>query len=673
MIVLPSFLMDFGIHTDYMRWANETGEGLFTYPESTFLYATGRLISTIIMNIQFSLINTLEDLAYMRFVAYLFTVFNAYLVFYFLTKNKGVGSVAASALVFCVFLVPAMQVPILFMSMFAQGPVTILLAITSYFLLNKVDVINYRYNSARNICYLSAAFILYLFTVMAYPASAMFLLLFTLLQLLFSPLPDFNKTRLIIARDIVFVGTTAFSYILVYNFIYAPILASLSDQFRATYESLVGSNYEISPTLDYALTVLTGGPARMALSGNFGIEFEPDFGSIKTPMTIAAFLTCGTIALGAHFLFSSKHRPRLRIQRMAWSLQMVIIVLVLALFSLSPLLFSHAGNMDIGYRTQLAFSSLISAYTFWVLLRLADISGKFGRKTIFIPMISLLIFSNGAIAARNFFYTSANANRELNFVRQHIAAHESPSQIRTIYFKIPSQPIFYEKEYKREFSYLITQRYTDGFFQAVFQTMGIKWNHPKVIIVRPDDSISVFIDKSSVVIDANEMNIFLSKRRHNVPAIDFSRLPADERKDPQWKYIVDNNIETFWEKGGPFPHAIPLSYYWLIKKGAESRYLQTGTNGVRITKYQVRSYGDGGPFRMPTSWRLQASNDKREWFDLDVRTNQAKWNVMKSQTRIFNISNLAEYKYYRLFVTAAAAGDGMLRLYDVALFADDVE
>lgn len=69
-------------------------------------------------------------------------------------------------------------------------------------------------------------------------------------------------------------------------------------------------------------------------------------------------------------------------------------------------------------------------------------------------------------------------------------------------------------------------------------------------------------------------------------------------------------------------------------------------------QYSMTSGGDA-PERDPKDWRLEGSANGTDWVLLDSRTNQTFSG--RGQTRIFDVASPAEYKFYRLNITAISS------------------
>jgi PKD repeat protein/type 1 glutamine amidotransferase len=86
---------------------------------------------------------------------------------------------------------------------------------------------------------------------------------------------------------------------------------------------------------------------------------------------------------------------------------------------------------------------------------------------------------------------------------------------------------------------------------------------------------------------------------------------------------------------------------------------------TKVTSYALTSANDSDE-RDPKDWTLQGSADGQTWTDVDKRTGQAFTD--RFQVRRFTVTTPAEYRHYRLNITANGSGT-IIQLADLRLFA----
>jgi|GEM_PF-1548179 len=105
---------------------------------------------------------------------------------------------------------------------------------------------------------------------------------------------------------------------------------------------------------------------------------------------------------------------------------------------------------------------------------------------------------------------------------------------------------------------------------------------------------------------------------------------------------IDNNTGTFWTSA---------------TSGSPPRWLKVdlGSGGEKIAgKYSITSRKTGDNNGVPTSWKLQGSNDNSNWTDLHTVSGES-WADDGPKTYSFT-TNSTSYRYYRLYITATTGG-----------------
>ena len=97
----------------------------------------------------------------------------------------------------------------------------------------------------------------------------------------------------------------------------------------------------------------------------------------------------------------------------------------------------------------------------------------------------------------------------------------------------------------------------------------------------------------------------------------------------------------------------------IFDKSAETKYcfpfygsswtMYEAPSKIKVDLYSITSANDDDT-RDPKAWQLEASNDGNEWIVLDRRNNQSFYN--RKITQFYGFDNTAEYKFYRLQLTA---------------------
>lgn len=153
--------------------------------------------------------------------------------------------------------------------------------------------------------------------------------------------------------------------------------------------------------------------------------------------------------------------------------------------------------------------------------------------------------------------------------------------------------------------------------------------------------------------------------RSNIPVADYGSNVIRYHVNTTRCSNVTLDTESFYER----PHRRSFSF------GSKASFyphpiIRKCNTPISAKKYSIGSgptAEEAARIRMPTAWKLQGSNNKTKWDDLDTQEGQTQWQT--DETRTFNIAKPETYKYYRLLVTAGGVID-VVRLYKFDLLTD---
>ncbi len=129
---LPLLTAHFGRHNDYLLWACERWHGLAVFPETWHLLALGRPLGALLLNLQFTCLGSLPGFLVSRWVALGVTLIAAWLLADHLKRRPGVPWQTAVCAAACVFLVPASQLFVSWVTNFVPGTLTVVLSLLAY-------------------------------------------------------------------------------------------------------------------------------------------------------------------------------------------------------------------------------------------------------------------------------------------------------------------------------------------------------------------------------------------------------------------------------------------------------------------------------------------------------------------------------------------------------------
>jgi hypothetical protein len=108
---------------------------------------------------------------------------------------------------------------------------------------------------------------------------------------------------------------------------------------------------------------------------------------------------------------------------------------------------------------------------------------------------------------------------------------------------------------------------------------------------------------------------------------------------------------------------------WLYSGVAGWLQYDLGPNAAHLLKrYTVTSSNDVAP-RDPKDWQFQGSNDGTAWTTLDTQSNQAF--SERYQLKAYDVVSPAEYRYYRLNITANNGDTAFTELCELGLLASE--
>eukprot|EP00130_Batrachochytrium_dendrobatidis_P008678 XP_006683553.1 LOW QUALITY PROTEIN: hypothetical protein BATDEDRAFT_93308 [Batrachochytrium dendrobatidis JAM81] len=132
---------------------------------------------------------------------------------------------------------------------------------------------------------------------------------------------------------------------------------------------------------------------------------------------------------------------------------------------------------------------------------------------------------------------------------------------------------------------------------------------------------------------------------------------------------ITNKVEEVTANANNPPNEVETN---LIDRSAQSKWLAFESSTwigfsfeepEKLVKYALTSANDA-PGRDPKNWTFSGSNDKKNWVNLDARTDQVF--EERYERKVFEFENNEAYTYYRLTITENA-GDELTQLAEIAL------
>jgi hypothetical protein len=172
-LFLSSFPLLFGIHNDYSAWS-------WPFNETKFLFAIGRPVQAILLNLQFWPLHTVADFSWARMASALFAAAGFLLTQHVLrtTSNWRIAILAS----FLIWTLPPSLLYVLWLTNFVPGTLTAILATFSYY------IVNYSFKAGGRLtsrCIRASGYTLLFVCFCSYPPTAYFFLVFTAWRALF--------------------------------------------------------------------------------------------------------------------------------------------------------------------------------------------------------------------------------------------------------------------------------------------------------------------------------------------------------------------------------------------------------------------------------------------------------------------------------------------------------
>lgn len=207
----------------------------------------------------------------------------------------------------------------------------------------------------------------------------------------------------------------------------------------------------------------------------------------------------------------------------------------------------------------------------------------------------------------------------------------------------------------------------DGMYSVTVETAEGCGMTFYIVLVKPKTDLKVFEAYSNSSVDHPSGRILLNITDGRPPytvkwwdgAYEDGTFPSPERaiaSGTTWdhlpEYAFDDDLATKWLHFTPNGEGGPP---WIGFDFQESTSVS----------YYVITSADDVPGRDPKNWEFQGSNDGQNWIVLDEQTGQIF--PSRFEDHIYPISNVNEYRQYRLFVTENH-GDGATQIQELALY-----
>lgn len=643
-IFLPAFITKFGMQNDYGFLGYSPAQDWLGFPESLHLFAIGRPVGAVFLNLHGFFLRSLTCFGPARFFSFAVMLGSAWLIFQHLATRLRVDRVIAAAMGICVLLLPAGQLYILWLTNFVPGALNMLFALLFYRILDEVDPVEFLRGGGRSLRWAAIALSFFFLSLCIYPPTALTFLALTFAKILFLPAEDWSLIRRLVLRDLVFAGAGMILYLLAFKLVLLPLFAEYgSDAYRETVSTINqegGYRFELTSNLmekisefGYLSTLGIGGTLH-AIVGDGSVW-------VMLGLTFAAFIY-------AAFCGRAPGRDWAQIaQRTAFGF-------LIMLCAISPSLMAEKGQT--GYRVVSTYEMIslfcLVAPLHWLGKMRADFHAR--------GIAAMLVFVMGSLAAWNVAAMARAGSMELLFVRQKLVTIDK-NQLATVVgiYRHPSAA-YLEWPLQLEFNCEISH-VSDfaGAIRDIMPEVGMGgrpltylYDHsrkrmnlpatevsgaeiPPLVVVYPDEG-ALLLDEQSVLIDFNELSFPGPRVTVLIPTIHTSNGSGG-------RALVDPFISSYWQPGAA-PQWVEFSL----------------PQGVALKQMTLEAGPDpAAQDEMPRDWRVMASDDGINWKEIDAKSGQSKWNV--GEKRAFAFAHPVTAKRYAIIFTA---GNGpVLRLF----------
>lgn len=400
-------------HNDFVAWSYD--HKTQNFPEHNHLVQMGRTLGAYLISFQFSFFDTLQDMMVGRIVSITVAAISMGL-FGNLLYRTGISSYAAFLISLMVFMLPGMQIYILWLTNFAPGPVTILVVLIASLLLERGLKIPLQSRTAafKAYSYIAFSLFIYILTLFIYPANSMFFLVPPLAIFLFEEKIEMPLlVKKLKAYSFVFlVGNII--YYLTHRFLFFPLFGEFLPESARAITTQGGYSFLISTNLESIIS-------KMFLIGNVSLNLWNIF-----PTHTLSFIVLVVVLLGLKLEISRVTRELSFIPAQLSQNHIFHFVLSIIAFGMLLLVFNipailGGGPIQGSYRTLFPFSAIISLVLFKTLKVFYQLFVTEEKINNYLSYSLLtLSIAVGMSVQYNLYTTAQQENMEVAFVRQKI-------------------------------------------------------------------------------------------------------------------------------------------------------------------------------------------------------------------------------------------------------------
>lgn len=249
---MPIFDHQFGYINDYTIFEYNNHQCCFGFPETTQLFAIGRPLQAILLNIQLLFVSDIQSLQPMRLFFVSLIGFTASFFFIYIQSYLYISRYGAAILALLTFTLPSMVINSFWVAQSIPGIVPIFLVILAHAWMQKWNV----HNGSSNALIIGGVFALIFSSLLIYPPATFFFLTLTFIKLIFGTKEPGRALLRHLAVEVAVMAAACMAYFLSIKYVLKPLLLLSSFggmDFKSHYHSIDVANSAYSFTLSFDL------------------------------------------------------------------------------------------------------------------------------------------------------------------------------------------------------------------------------------------------------------------------------------------------------------------------------------------------------------------------------------------------------------------------------------
>lgn len=465
----PVYFHKFAYHNDYRIWDSNNYQQFFRYPETVHLFAVGRPILAVLLNLQLMIIGNMKSLQMMHGIAVLLICTAASLYYLYLYKMFCINRFSAALLSVLTFTLPSMSINSFWVTNLTSEILPIFLILYAHYLVSRID--SYK----RTKFTLIAVFFILFVCLLIYPPVTMFFVTLTFIKFLFGAKELIKNKLNVICYEVLMILLSCITYFLFFKCLYKPLLlkshfSGFDFQYYFKFIELKYSEYKFSIFSDSAQKV-------KQLYDLITLVVSAWFPPLNRLLT-GIFVTMLFILL---IIATITNRYLIKLQAFKRAICGFFIAMMLIALTALPVL-AGSGRFEISYRVIFPTMAIIPAVLVYTFDRYYYAQGNIFRRRVVLSVMLLFILCAVTLSFYRLMLVIKRASTEYSNVLNAVT-HDVFYRSKEI--RIPFTPPVHSKlESKfldRDFGLISMGVTTAGIINAASQEIGRNLTDYKVI------------------------------------------------------------------------------------------------------------------------------------------------------------------------------------------------